>query len=175
MKLQGSGFGQLYVLCLAFAAVVVVKAEDPYRFFNWNITYGDISPLGFRQQILKAVLDGGHKLPSPDGILINGRGPGGASFTVEQGKTYSKVGTAQTKAAMAISSRVLAEMEIPTAHFEDLPKSAYRQNGKARRKFSSSALICQHSGIANRIEAAVHVWKQKDQRKHMNQHQSLAL
>ncbi|KAK9014715.1 hypothetical protein V6N11_005862 [Hibiscus sabdariffa] len=82
----------------------------------------------------------------------------------------SKVGTAQTKAAMAISSRVLAEMEIPTAHFEDLPK-----NGKARRKFSSSALICQHSGIANRIEAAVHVWKQKDQRKHMNQHQSLAL
>ncbi|KAJ6849869.1 L-ascorbate oxidase-like protein [Iris pallida] len=36
---------------------------------------------------LKAILDGGHKLPNPDGILINGRG-NGATFTVEQGKTY---------------------------------------------------------------------------------------
>ncbi|KAK9026187.1 hypothetical protein V6N11_039033 [Hibiscus sabdariffa] len=37
---------------------------------------------------LKARLDRGRKLPFPDGILINGRGPGGASFNVEQGKTY---------------------------------------------------------------------------------------
>ncbi|KAF5745787.1 putative multicopper oxidase [Tripterygium wilfordii] len=37
--------------------------------------------------ILKAILDGGHKLPSPDGVLINGRGSG-ASITFEQGKTY---------------------------------------------------------------------------------------
>ncbi|KAI3431976.1 Ubiquitin-like domain-containing protein, partial [Psidium guajava] len=36
---------------------------------------------------LKATLDNGHMLPFPDGILINGRGSG-ASFTVEQGKTY---------------------------------------------------------------------------------------
>ncbi|KAF9621486.1 hypothetical protein IFM89_021790 [Coptis chinensis] len=193
----------------------VVKAEDPYRFFSWNITYGDIYPLGVRQQgilingqfpgpdihsvtndnliinvfnnlpepfllswngiqqrrnswqdgvygttcpippgrnftytiqvkdqigsffyfpslafhkaaggfgglrilsrpripvpfdepagdytvligdwykanhtALKAQLDRGKKLPFPDGILINGRGPNGASFSVEQGKTY---------------------------------------------------------------------------------------
>ncbi|KAL5984103.1 hypothetical protein ACLOJK_018205 [Asimina triloba] len=39
-------------------------------------------------QDLKALLDGGRKLPFPDAILINGRGPKGASFTVEQGKTY---------------------------------------------------------------------------------------
>lgn len=39
---------------------VAVRAEDPYRFFTWNITYGDIYPLGIRQQ----------------GILINGQFPG---------------------------------------------------------------------------------------------------
>ncbi|KAL1190059.1 L-ascorbate oxidase-like protein [Cardamine amara subsp. amara] len=44
-------------LSLFFA---VVKAEDPYRFFEWNVTYGDIWPLGVRQQ----------------GILINGQFPG---------------------------------------------------------------------------------------------------
>ncbi|KAK9165006.1 hypothetical protein Scep_000197 [Stephania cephalantha] len=37
---------------------------------------------------LKAILDRGKKLPFPDGILINGRGSNGASFAVEQGKTY---------------------------------------------------------------------------------------
>ncbi|KAJ0010108.1 hypothetical protein Pint_34197 [Pistacia integerrima] len=37
---------------------------------------------------LRAILDRGHKLPSPDGILINGRGANGITFTVDQGKTY---------------------------------------------------------------------------------------
>ncbi|XP_040379338.1 L-ascorbate oxidase homolog [Oryza brachyantha] len=37
---------------------------------------------------LQAMLDSGKQLPSPDGILINGKGPNGASFNVEQGKTY---------------------------------------------------------------------------------------
>jgi len=37
-------------------------------------------------QDLKTILDGGRKLPFPDGILINGRGPNGVTFTVEQGK-----------------------------------------------------------------------------------------
>ncbi|KAI5436291.1 hypothetical protein KIW84_022674 [Lathyrus oleraceus] len=37
---------------------------------------------------LKAHLDRGKKLPIPDGILINGRGPNGLSFNIEQGKTY---------------------------------------------------------------------------------------
>ena len=30
---------------------VHVAAEDPYRFFDWNITYGDIYPLGVKQQV----------------------------------------------------------------------------------------------------------------------------
>ncbi|KAJ6956236.1 L-ascorbate oxidase [Populus alba x Populus x berolinensis] len=37
---------------------------------------------------LKAILDGGSDLPFPDGLLINGRGSNGYTFTVDQGKTY---------------------------------------------------------------------------------------
>ena len=29
----------------------IVAAEDPYRFFTWNVTFGDIYPLGIRQQV----------------------------------------------------------------------------------------------------------------------------
>ncbi|KAL0422958.1 UNVERIFIED_CONTAM: L-ascorbate oxidase [Sesamum latifolium] len=50
----------LAILCLN------VNAEDPYRFFAWNITYGDIYPLGVRQQ----------------GILINGQFPGPDIYAV---------------------------------------------------------------------------------------------
>lgn len=52
--------GVILVLFLAVYVAVVVDAEDPYKFFSWNITYGDIYPLGVRQQ----------------GILINGQFPG---------------------------------------------------------------------------------------------------
>lgn len=48
---------------------------------------------------MKAKLDGGHKLPFPDGILINGHGPNGAAyFTVEQGtfNFLNKLGTVLT-------------------------------------------------------------------------------
>ncbi|KAF4366527.1 hypothetical protein G4B88_023876 [Cannabis sativa] len=49
------------LLCItASLLLTIVKAEDPYRFFDWNVTYGDIYPLGVRQQ----------------GILINGQFPG---------------------------------------------------------------------------------------------------
>jgi hypothetical protein len=50
------------IACIWIAALFAINvgAEDPYRFFNWNVTYGDIYPLGVRQQ----------------GILINGQFPG---------------------------------------------------------------------------------------------------
>ncbi|GMJ12678.1 ROP (rho of plants) guanine nucleotide exchange factor 1 [Hibiscus trionum] len=86
------------------------------------------------------------------------------------------------KAAMAINNSVLAEMEVPAAYLETLPK-----NGKAclgdiiyryitADQFSPEFLLgcldlsTEHHTleIANKIEAAVHVWKQKDQRKHAN-------
>ncbi|KAL2487657.1 SKU5 similar 14 [Forsythia ovata] len=46
-------------LCLS-AGAFMVRAEDPYLFFEWKVTYGTISPLGVPQQ----------------GILINGQFPG---------------------------------------------------------------------------------------------------
>ena len=36
-------------------------------------------------QTLKTILDRGHKLPFPNGIVINGRGPNATTFTVEKG------------------------------------------------------------------------------------------
>ncbi|CAN8240158.1 unnamed protein product [Cochlearia groenlandica] len=47
-------------LFISLSLLLAVTAENPYKFFNWNVTYGDIYPLGVRQQ----------------GILINGKFPG---------------------------------------------------------------------------------------------------
>ncbi|XP_010428667.1 PREDICTED: L-ascorbate oxidase homolog [Camelina sativa] len=47
-------------LFIGLSLLFAVTAEDPYRFYEWNVTYGDIYPLGVRQQ----------------GILINGQFPG---------------------------------------------------------------------------------------------------
>ncbi|CAM8883950.1 unnamed protein product [Rhodiola kirilowii] len=49
----------LFILVALFGACCI-NGEDPYRFFTWNVTYGDIYPLGVKQQ----------------GILINGQFPG---------------------------------------------------------------------------------------------------
>ncbi|KVH96540.1 rop guanine nucleotide exchange factor 1-like isoform X1 [Cynara cardunculus var. scolymus] len=84
------------------------------------------------------------------------------------------------KAALAINSNVLAEMEIPNAYLESLPK-----NGKAclgeiiyryitAEKFSPECLLdcldlsSEHHTleVANRVEGAIHAWKLKDGRSH---------
>ncbi|KAF9621476.1 hypothetical protein IFM89_021780 [Coptis chinensis] len=86
------------------------------------------------------------------------------------------------KAAMAINSNVLAEMEIPSAFLETLPKTGKACLGDiiyryvTAEKFSPECLLdcldlsSEHHTleIANRIEAAVHVWKRKDQKKRSN-------
>ncbi|MBA0865529.1 hypothetical protein Goshw_012967 [Gossypium schwendimanii] len=68
---------------------------------------------------LRAQLDSGRKLPFPDGILINGRGPGGASFNVEQGKTYrlriSNVGL-QNSLNFRIQNHKLKLVEVEGTH-----------------------------------------------------------
>lgn len=48
------------VALLALLSVSLVKAEDPYRYFTWTVTYGTASPMGVPQQV----------------ILINGQFPG---------------------------------------------------------------------------------------------------
>ncbi|KAE8008844.1 hypothetical protein FH972_005317 [Carpinus fangiana] len=90
------------------------------------------------------------------------------------------------KAALAINSGVLAEMEIPSAFLETLPKSGKTCLGDIIYRYITADLFSpeclldcldlssEHHTleIANRIEAAVHVWKQKNQRKHANHKKS---
>lgn len=40
------------VLLFVVLLVACVRGEDPYRFYTWNVTYGDIYPLGVKQQVL---------------------------------------------------------------------------------------------------------------------------
>ncbi|XP_010555198.1 PREDICTED: L-ascorbate oxidase homolog [Tarenaya hassleriana] len=54
------------VVVMSMGRVVVVDAEDPYRFFDWTVSYGLIYPLGFPQR----------------GILINGQFPGPNIYSV---------------------------------------------------------------------------------------------
>ncbi|CAA3000207.1 L-ascorbate oxidase homolog [Olea europaea subsp. europaea] len=56
----------LLKLAVLFVLLAIAEAEDPYRFFTWNVSYGDIYPLGVRQQ----------------GILINGQFPGPEIYSV---------------------------------------------------------------------------------------------
>ncbi|KAK6152709.1 hypothetical protein DH2020_012348 [Rehmannia glutinosa] len=59
--------GLLYfVSILAFWGVLLVKAEDAYKYYTWTVTYGRASPLGPSQQV----------------ILINGQFPGPRLDTV---------------------------------------------------------------------------------------------
>ncbi|KAL3597547.1 hypothetical protein D5086_009184, partial [Populus alba] len=62
----GATCWQVLVYVTFCCTLVFVNAEDPYRFFTWNVTYGDIYPLGVKQQ----------------GILINGQFPGPDIYSV---------------------------------------------------------------------------------------------
>ncbi|KAG9439221.1 hypothetical protein H6P81_019386 [Aristolochia fimbriata] len=68
---------------------------------------------------LKAILDSGRNLPFPDGILINGRGAYGNTFTVDQGKTYrfriSNVGLT-TSFNFRIQGHMLKLVEVEGSH-----------------------------------------------------------
>lgn len=75
------GFGGIRILS---RPMIPVPFEEPAG--DYTVLIGDWYKANHTK--LKAILDGGHRLSFPDGILINGRGPNGTSFTVEQGKTY---------------------------------------------------------------------------------------
>ncbi|KAL5557783.1 hypothetical protein UlMin_033994 [Ulmus minor] len=85
------------------------------------------------------------------------------------------------KAAMAINTSVLAEMETPSVYLQSLPKSGKACLGEnihryiTADKFSPECLLDYLDlsseyialEIANRIEAAVHIWKQKHLRRRL--------
>ncbi|KAK1309383.1 hypothetical protein QJS10_CPA09g01160 [Acorus calamus] len=68
---------------------------------------------------LKAILDGGQNLPFPDGLLINGRGWNGNTFTVNQGQTYrfriSNVGLT-TSINFRIEGHTMKLVEVEGSH-----------------------------------------------------------
>ncbi|XP_010555199.1 PREDICTED: rop guanine nucleotide exchange factor 1 [Tarenaya hassleriana] len=84
------------------------------------------------------------------------------------------------KAALAINSSVLAEMEIPDVYLEALPKREKECLGDiiyqyiTADQFSPECLLdCldlssehQTLEVANRVEAAVHIWKWRNERRH---------
>ncbi|KAL5791257.1 hypothetical protein ACOSQ2_006145 [Xanthoceras sorbifolium] len=76
------GFGAIKILS---RPLIPVPFPEPAG--DFSLLIGDWYK-NINHNKLKAVLNFGHRLPFPDAILINGCGPGGASFTVNQGKTY---------------------------------------------------------------------------------------
>ncbi|KAK8637370.1 hypothetical protein V6N13_064792 [Hibiscus sabdariffa] len=111
--LGGGDMGKAVMLpwilgALAVLSVSLVKAEDPYFYYTWTVTYGTRSVLGIPQQVLLPVekpdgdftlligdwyktshktlqqsLDSGMPLPFPDGVLINGQTQ--TTFSGDQG------------------------------------------------------------------------------------------
>lgn len=79
------------------------------------------------------------------------------------------------KAAMAINSNALAEMEVPDSYFDSLPKNGRASLGDVIHRYITSDqfspeclldcldLSSEHQAleIANRIEAAIYVWRRR--------------
>lgn len=86
--LAGDWFKQNHTVSVKYMNLSAVQLLNEMR--SWNLK-GDrfvVLTVFWIWQDLKAVLDSGHDLPFPDGILINGRGSNGYTFNVEQGNTY---------------------------------------------------------------------------------------
>lgn len=87
------------------------------------------------------------------------------------------------KAALAINSNVLAEMEVPSAYLDSLPKTGKACLGDiiyryiTAEQFSPECLLdcldlsSEHHTleVANRIEASVHLWRLKDRKRYHSQ------
>ncbi|KAJ7557283.1 hypothetical protein O6H91_05G120200 [Diphasiastrum complanatum] len=93
LQKAAGGFGGIRIHNRIIIAVPFLPPADEY-----TVLIGDWYKLNHTS--LRGALDGGWKLRSPDGILINGRAPFGTFFSVQQGKTYrlriSNVGSALT-------------------------------------------------------------------------------
>ncbi|KAI9180291.1 hypothetical protein LWI28_003310 [Acer negundo] len=105
------GFGAIKILSRP-----LIPVPFPAPAGDFTVLIGDWYKINHHK--LKAILDNGHRLPFPDGILINGRGSG-ASFTVDQGKTYrfriSNVGL-QNSLNFRIQGHKLKLVEVEGTH-----------------------------------------------------------
>ncbi|CAO2815686.1 unnamed protein product [Amaranthus hypochondriacus] len=90
------------------------------------------------------------------------------------------------KAAMAINTSVIAEMETPCVYLESLPKNGKDCLGEIIYRYITAEIFTpeclldcldlssEHHilEVANRVEAAVHVWRLKDQKRHASHSKS---
>lgn len=53
---NNAGAAARLVSALLVALPLLAAGEDPYRFFTWTVTYGDIYPLGVKQQVPSSLL-----------------------------------------------------------------------------------------------------------------------
>ncbi|XP_050149672.1 L-ascorbate oxidase homolog [Malus sylvestris] len=106
------GFGAIKILSRPRIPVPFPEPAGDY-----SILIGDWYKTDHK--VLKAILDRGHRLPFPDGVLINGRGASGTTFTFEQGKTYrlriSNVGL-QNSLNFRIQGHTLKLVEVEGTH-----------------------------------------------------------
>ncbi|XP_047327257.1 L-ascorbate oxidase homolog [Impatiens glandulifera] len=106
------GFGGIRILS---RPLIPVPFPDPAG--DYTVLIGDWYKAN--HTALRATLDGGSKLPFPDGILVNGRGPNGTYFYVEQGKTYrlriSNVGL-QNSLNFRIQNHTMKLVEVEGTH-----------------------------------------------------------
>ncbi|KAL0316355.1 UNVERIFIED_CONTAM: Rop guanine nucleotide exchange factor 7 [Sesamum radiatum] len=102
--------------------------------------------------------------------------PGGLSEEARKMVQHTRDCTNQIlKAAMAINSAILAEMDIPDSYLETLPKNGKTSLGDLMHRYINSDqfspeclldcldLSSDHHAleIANRVEAAIYVWRRK--------------
>uniref|UniRef100_M8BFP5 L-ascorbate oxidase-like protein n=1 Tax=Aegilops tauschii TaxID=37682 RepID=M8BFP5_AEGTA len=104
MTMRGTEAGGVLLLALLLLSTTVARAEDPYVFMEWHVTYGTKNIVGTPQKVLigdwftkdhavmASLLDAGRNFGRPAGVLINGRGGKEAAnppmFTWEAAKTY---------------------------------------------------------------------------------------
>ncbi|CAK9178356.1 unnamed protein product [Ilex paraguariensis] len=115
------GFGGIRILSRPLIPVPFPDPADDY-----TVLIGDWYTSNHTD--LKALLDRGKKLHFPDGILINGRGPNGTSFTVDQGKTYrlrvSNVGL-QNSLNFRVQGHKLKLVEVEGTHTLQISYSSF--------------------------------------------------
>ncbi|XP_074589962.1 L-ascorbate oxidase homolog [Curcuma longa] len=106
------GFGGIRILSRPLIPVPFSPPADDY-----TLLIGDWFKANHTD--LRYMLDSGRDLPFPDGLLINGRGQYGNTFTVEQGKTYrfriSNVGLA-TSLNVRIQGHTMLLVEVEGSH-----------------------------------------------------------
>ncbi|KAK8619925.1 hypothetical protein V6N13_066422 [Hibiscus sabdariffa] len=129
------------LLCLSAGSMLMVQGGDPTIFFEWNVTYGTVAPLGIPVKgytTLKRILDSGRNLGRADGVHINGkvaRGDGKDEplFTMEAGKTY-RVETGRWSPEKRMNYNLLDAVSRHTVQVGDMGQALPR-----------ATALCQHS------------------------------